>query len=132
MSFSNLSDTYEDCTLIAGLEASAMEIVTALKEANATQGLDMQAVEFDMLQGEDSVWYFLDVKQMTTQSIEERVDMRLEGLGHQREGMESKKSLRRTLGKLEAFFLSEKSLIQHKSPFLPRRASLSNLPYLHD
>lgn len=127
VSFSNQADAYEDCTLIAGLQSSAMDIVTALKEANGLQGLDMLSVEFDMMQGVDSLWYFLDVKEMTTESIEQRVESRLEALGHHMETPQSTKSLRRTLQKLEAFFLSDQSLIQHKAPFVPRPARFSSL-----
>jgi len=131
VSFSILFDTYEDSPLLPGLESAAMEIVAALQEGNALQGLDMQTVEFDMMQGVSSLWYFLDVKQMTTESVEQRVGMRLEALGHQVETVKSKESLNRTLHKLQTFFLSDQPLIQHKAPFLPRPTSHISFASFH-
>jgi len=123
-------DSAEDRRPTPALEPFAVEVVTAFQTAKVLQGLTVSALSFDVMQGTDSRWYFLDVKEIRTESIEERVEQKLEALGWLQGGdRPDGRPLDRTLVKLRAFFQSSQSLIRHKTPFMPREERLSSFYY---
>lgn len=125
VSFRSGFDAVEDSRLGFGLESFAQEVVNAFKAGNTLQGRTLTELEFDVMQGCEGQWYFLDVKDIATESIESRVQQKLEALGYQTNtAEEGATALCRTLSKLQAFFHSNQSLIKHKSPFLPRQSFL--------
>ena len=122
--FSLPGDTVEDLCLKPGLEPFALEVVSAVQTLKSLESQEVTHLKFDLLEGADGLWYFLDVKVLRAESVERRVQQRLDTLGYQTESMESgTKPLSRTLAKLQSFFLSDQPLSQHKPPYIPRAPS---------
>lgn len=129
VSCESLLDAEEDHSTSPGLEPFVRKTIKALQTAKLLQGLTVTALQFDVMQGTDGQWYFLDMKEMSTELIEERVEQRLGTLGWQHEEQTEGKPLSRTLAKLQAFFQSNQSLIRHKAPFVPRAERYSQISF---
>lgn len=128
-SFASQLDAEEDHSTTPGLEPFVVETIKAFQTAKLLQGLTVTALQFDVMQGTEGHWYFLGMKEMSTESIEERVEQRLRALGWQQEGQAEGRPLSRTLAKLQAFFQSNQSLIRHKTPFVPRADRYSQISF---
>lgn len=121
--FSLPGDTMEDLCLKPGLEPFAQEAVNSVQKLKSVESQEVTHLKLDLLEGADGLWYVLAVKVLKTQSVEQRVQQRLETLGYRTEDVQGTKSLNRTLAKLQSFFLSDQPLTRHKPPYIPRASS---------